>query len=56
MVGAVTLLIVPLCLRSLLDFMGTQDWWHDFIYQSNNSITTYNLCFFLLTTYTIVLS
>lgn len=55
-IGAVTLLIVPLFLRCILDFMGTLDWWHDIIYQSTNSITAFNLCFFLFTTYIIVLS
>ena len=55
-IGSVTLLVVPLLLRSVLDWMGTLNAWHQLVYSSTNSLTVYNLLFFLLGTYTIIIA
>jgi len=47
----ICLLTVPLLLRVTLDFLSNWDLWFNWITSSSKSITTYNIAFFLLTTY-----
>jgi|LauGreDrversion4_2_1035121.scaffolds.fasta_scaffold383410_1 chromate transport protein ChrA len=51
--GAVVCLITPLLLRCVLDWMQSVDWWQKMIYKD---VTTYNLCFFICTSWVLILA
>lgn len=54
-ITAVVLMIVPLALRCLFDFLMTTKF-VNIVNRSITTVTSYNLCFFLMTTYLVVIS
>jgi uncharacterized membrane protein YbaN (DUF454 family) len=56
LIAGVLCLTLPLMLRCVLDFVNSNEKFHDWLIQNPKRVATYNLLFFLLTDYSIILS
>lgn len=56
MVTAICLLTIPLLVRCFLDWMQRFQFWLDFVFKQPRSYTTYNIVFFLTSSYLLIIS